>query len=370
MLTCRNIGFSLLLLIYLAGVGVAQLEARQPAKFAVPVWHPDARWEVEWHFAGSSAPGFLDGPRQQSQPVAGSVSLLYGPTQGGRNLLLSYDPETEFVHIVAGSARGYLDGPFSRARFGRNSYTSRPRFAASPDRRYFYLLDAENQLALRRCDLEKQEVTTIRRSVKDFGGMTVDVKGKLLLIDGGELLWLDESGKQEKKLSLTMEEKVRGIGGAGASLALDEVHDRLYATSFGTRKWYVWYWDLKDGWFHGVLPMPEKGKGRKRNEAGPFAGTDLYGEGSVFFGPDDPKKRYLYTARVDTFGLFRLDLEKQHISALTVEAAKGKPAVAYFIDKGNVGRVPVYGGARFTDDGSILSSVHTPFVATRLKRIK
>lgn len=362
--------FLVVLLPVFPSLMAGDVEAPKQAKFPIPVWHSDARWEVEGHFAGSSAPGFLDGPRQQSQPVAGSVSLLYGPTQAGRNLLLSYDSETELVHIVAGSARGYLDGPFSRARFGRNSYTSRPRFAASPDRRYFYLLDAENQLALRRCDLEKQEVITIRRSVKDYGGMTVDVKGKLLLIDGGELLWLDESGKQEKKLSLKMEEKVRGIGGAGASLALDEVQDRLYATGFGTKKWYVWYWDLKDGSFHGVLPMPEKGAARKRNEAGPFAGTDLYGEGSVFFGPDDPKKRYLYTARVDTFGLFRLDLEKQHIAALTVEAPKGKPAVAYFIDKGSPARVPVYGGARFADDGSILSSVHSPFVATRLKRIK
>ncbi|MFN4261616.1 MAG: hypothetical protein ACK4RK_20215 [Gemmataceae bacterium] len=361
--------FLVVLLIASAPIMANEGQEPKPAKFAVPVWHPDARWEVEEHFAGSSAPGFLDGPRRQSQPVAGKVDLLYGVTQGGRNLLLSYDAETEMVHIVAGSARGYLDGPFSRARFGRNSYTARPRFVASPDRRYFYLLDAENQLALRRCDLEKQEVTTIRRSVKNFGGMAVDGTGKLLLIEGAKLLWLDEAGKQEKSLRLNVEEPITGIGGAGASLALDEKHGRLYATAFGSKQWYIWYWDLKDGSFHGVLAMPPKDGGRKTNEAGPFEGTRLYNEGSVFFGPDDPDKRFLYTARIDTFGLFRLDLEKQQVAAMTVESQKGKPAVAYFIDEGSPSRAPIYGSARFADDGSILSSVHTPFVATRLKRI-
>lgn len=344
--------------------------AGKPAAFPIPVWHPDARWEVEDLFAGSGAFGFLEGPRRESQPFAGKVGLLYGPTQGGRNVILAYDPETEFVQIAAGSARGYLDGPFSRARFGTNNYTSRPTWTHSPDRRYAYLMDVENQRALRRCDLEKQEVTTIRRTVKNYGGMTVDDKGKLLLIEGEELLWLDIAGKQEKSLSLKLEEKVSGIGGAGASLALDEVHGRLFATG-GAKQWYIWYWDLKDGSFHGVLPVPAKGTGRKMNEAGPFVGTRLYGEGSVFFGPDDPQKRYLYTARVDTYSLFRLDLEKKEVWSLSAISEKGKQPIAHFIDQGVPATVPVYGSAVFSDDdGSILSSRHSPFAATRLRRIK
>lgn len=268
----------LAMLAFLVTVGpsaVSAADAPKVGKFPIPDWHPDARWEVEDPFAGS-VPGFLDGPHRESQPFAGKVDFVYGPTQAGRNVLLSYDPESEFVHIAAGVARGYLDGPFSQARFGRNDYTARPRFVASPDRRYYYLMDVENQRALRRCDLENQEVTTIRRTVKNFGGMTVDDKGNLLIIDGAELHWLDPAGKQEKSVSLKLEVKVSGIGGAGASRALDEVHGRLYATAIGPTQWYVWYWDLKDGSFHGVLPVPTKGIGRKRNEAGPFAGTDLY----------------------------------------------------------------------------------------------
>lgn len=344
-----------------------------PARFPIPIWHADARWEVEPHFVGSSAPGFLDGPRQQSQPYARSVDLLYGPTSGGRNWLLSYEPATEMMHIVAGSARGFLDGPFSRARFGTNSYNSRPSMVPTADRRYYYLHDAEN-MALRRCDLQRQEVVTIRRPVKAFGGHTVNDQGQVLVIEDETLLWLNSDGQEQKRLRLQVPERLAGIGNQGASLALDDVHDRLYATSFNPRQWYIWYWDLKDGSVHGVIPVSPKGQGRKRNEAGPFTGTDLYMEGTVFFGPDDPQKRFLYTARVDTFGFFRLDLEKQHLSALTVESRKGQPDVARFIDAGVPRSVPVYFSAKFTEDGSIISSAHhwegLSYVATRLKRIK
>lgn len=367
----RDIGLAVFLLQVLTGIGAAQPGAKEPAKFSIPVWHPDARWVPENIFAGSISRGFLEGPRLESQPYAGSVGLLYGPTRGGRNLFLSYDPETEFVHVVAGSAQGYLDGPFSRARFGVSSYTSRPRLVLSPDRHYSYLMDVSNRHSLRRFDFKKQEVTTLLRDINDFGGMTVDSNGKLLLIRGAKLLWLDPEGKQQKSLPLKVEETIRGIGGAGAPLALDEVHDRLYATAIGTQNWYIWYWDLKDGSFHGVLPVPLKGAGRKMDEAGPFEGTRLYNEGSVFFGPDDPQKRFLYTSRVDTYGLFRLDLEKKVIAALrSVPAAKGTPPTAFFDNQGVASRMPVYAGGRFTEDGSIMSSGHTPFVATRMRRIK
>jgi hypothetical protein len=362
-----------LALSLLAPAGLLAADNSDPpksAKFPIPIWHADARWEVEQGFGRFPAPGFLDGPRQASQPYAGRPDLLYGPTQGGRNLLLSHDTEADMVHIAAGSARGYLDGPFSRARFGRNDYTARSRLVHSSGRRLSYMLDVENQYALRRCDMAKQEVVTIRRHVKNYGGMSVDTEGKLLLIEGDELQWFDETGNQVKKLRLSVEENIAGIGGAGASLALDEVHARLYATAFGTKRWYIWYWDLKDGSFHGVLPMPAKGGGRKENEAGPFEGTRIYGEGTVFFGPDDPDKRYLYTARVDTYGLFRLDLEKKEFWVLKLATEKGKTTLAYFSDKGVADRVPVYGSARFADDGSIFSYIDAPLVATRLKRIK
>jgi hypothetical protein len=345
-------------------------EEQPRPKFGVPLWHPDAEWEVDADFAGCNALGFLDGPRRESQPFAGPPDLLYGPTQGGRNLILAYDEKTEFVHIAAGSARGFLDGPFSRARFGLESYNSRCSWGRSPDRRYYYMTDVSNKHALRRLDLQEQEVKTIRRDIKDFGGMTVDNKGKVLLIQGKDLLWLDADGKKEKSLGLTLEESISGIGGWGASLAHDEVNGRLYATAFGSKNWYVWYWDMKDGSFHGVLAVPPKDGGRKTNEAGPFEGTRLYNEGTVYFGPDDLKRRFLYTGRVDTDGLFRLDLEKKVVAAMTLVSEKGKKPKARFIDTGAPSRVPVYATMNITDQGDIVSWRFSPYIATRLKRIK
>lgn len=345
-------------------------EEQPKSKFGIPIWHADVEWEVDADFAGCNAPGFLDGPRRESQPFAREPDLLYGPTQGGRNLILAYDEKTEFVHIAAGSARGFLEGPFSRARFGLESYNARSSWARSPDRRHYYMTDVSNKHALRRLDLQEQEVKTIRRDIKGYGGMTVDDKGKVLLIEGKQLLWLDADGKKQKSLGLTLEEAISEIGGWGVSLTHDEVNGRLYATAFGSKKWYVWYWDLKDGSFHGVLAVPPKDTGRKVNEAGPFEGARLYNEGTVFFGPDDPKRRFLYTGRVDTDGLFRLDLEKKIVAALTLVSEKGKKPKARFIDEGSPSRVPVYATMRITDEGDILSWRVVPSVATRLKRIK
>jgi hypothetical protein len=232
------------------------------------------------------------------------------------------------------------------------------------------LTDVGNQFALRRLDLQEQLVTTVRK-VQQFGGMTMAADGTLLLIEGDQLLWLDADGKPQKSLKLALEEELRAVGGAGASLALDEKHERLYATGFGSKRWYIWHWNLRDGAFTGVLPIGDPAKVRGKSQPGPFVGTNLYGEGSVFFGPDDPEHRYLYTARVDTYCLFRLDLEQQEIWAMTTAPrAKGEPLVCYFVGRGDAAKVEVYAGAKFTPSGDILSSRHSPFTATRLKRIQ
>jgi hypothetical protein len=90
------------------------------------------------------------------------------------------------------------------------------------------------------------------------------------------------------------------VSGLGTSGAVDEKNERLYATTYGARPWYVWYWDLKDGSLHGVLPnCSKKPTARRSGEAGPFEGTVLYNHGEISWGPDDPDKRFLYLTRVD-----------------------------------------------------------------------
>ena len=116
---------------------------------------------------------------------------------------------------------------------------------------------------------------------------------------------------------------------------------------------------------------------RNGNESGPFEGVELYNEGCVMFGPDDPERRFLYTGRVDTWSLFRLDLEKRHIWALAPADGKkrynpgfeGQPV--RWIDKGpSAGPVPIYGGGCWSEGSDLISRVHSPALVWRLKRVK
>lgn len=216
-----------------------------------------------------------------------------------------------------------LDGPLSRARFGGTDYSHRSRGAGSPDGRYVFLTEPYFGGALRRIDLVEQEIKTIPMPPKTgIGGMTADNEGHLIILVAysDRLAFLNAEGKIEKELKLDMQEQV---GGATfpCYLNMDDVNGRIYASGYGSKKWYVWYWDLKDGSFHGVLPISQKddpGK-RKRNEAGPFKGTDLYNEMGSYFGPDDPKRNFLYVSPNDTMTFFRLDLSKEEIWACTRE---------------------------------------------------
>jgi len=234
-------------------------------------------------------------------------------TEGGRPEFISYDPPTERYHTVTGSAGGYLDGPFARARFGCRGYNARARQADSFDGRYHFATDPENGHLIRCLDFEKQEVRTLLPDQRRSKGIVADSKGRLLVVlwqrGTSQLVYVTPDGKSENGPALEM-----GQDGWTPVLALDEKNGRLYGTAYlkAPYKWYVWYWNLTDGSFHGVLPSPPKGgPRRKQNELGPFEGAYLYGEGGVDFGPDDPDKRFLYMGRCDTAYLFRLDLEKK-----------------------------------------------------------
>jgi hypothetical protein len=344
--------------------------ASRPAetkKFDIPVWHADARWEIEL-YAGCSSPGHLDGPRLEMEYFsAGGMGRLYRPKGAGRYVFSSYDPDTERGHEVAGGAQGYLDGPFSRARFGGWDYVVRSQAAGSRDGRYLYFTDGYNGHVLRCLDLKTQWVRTLLPDTRGLLGLTTDPQGRLFVLKGdGQIVLVSPEGATENGVKVSMPQQIPGWG---ASLAFDEVHQRIYATAYGMKDWYVWYWDLKGGSFVGVLPIPPAGAPRRaRNEPGPFEGTNLYNEGSVLFGPDDPQKRFLYVGRVDTWGLFRLDLEKKEVWALTAEGKS--PRVARFIGQGRPATVPFYGGGGWQADGSIVSTVHSPYNTWRFRRVK
>jgi hypothetical protein len=198
--------------------------------------------------------------------------------------------------------------------------------------------------------------------------------GKLLVVTQTGLLRLNAvDGAKEGEVKLAEVEKVRRYTRGFAPAVVDEVHNRLYV-GLGHPGWYVWYWDLKDGSFHGVLPKtPENGKSRLRNQPGPFEGTSWYAEvGTLSFGPDDPDKRFIYATNNDTWQFFRLDQEKRQVAAIVMEGGGkgGKPMIARFSETEVSGRVPVYLYHKWLDDGSVTFYTHSPVTAPLFKRVK
>jgi hypothetical protein len=170
--------------------------------------------------------------------------------------------------------------------------------------------------ALRRLDFAKQVVTTSPVKTGWKGKILADSKGRLILLAGdGSLQYFDENGKAVEQKKLQMNPDVL-IG----SLLLDEAHERLYGgCEYNSKSWYVWYWDLKDGSFHGVLPAWQPGEpkhglgGMVGPDPGPFKGTSFYPQMACFWGADDPEKNFLYILPNDCMNFYRLDLKKEEV---------------------------------------------------------
>lgn len=137
----------------------------------------------------------------------------------------------------------------------------------------------------------------------------MDSKGRLYVLAKRGLSVIDGEGKKIKAQPLELTPVQTNAFQRSSPVVLDEVHDRLVR---------VHYWNLKDGSFHGVVPiLPQR---RPRNQPGPFDGVDLYYEaGRLAFAADDPNRRFLYMTRIDTHQLFRFDLEKRLVAALLAE---------------------------------------------------
>ncbi len=368
-------------LAVVSGSSGSPLPAEKP-KFSIPIWHPDVQWSTEKKcIGGSGLLGHLQGPRREIMRYWGSgFSRLFGPDAGNQPAIYSHDPKIERVHVVAGGAAGYLDGPFSRARFGGWSYGARSTGARSPNGRFVYFTEPYYGKVLRQLDLKEQRVSTVSLPKGTVISMAPDDEGNVYtLMSGGTLLVMDTAqGKVTRTLKLDPGSESVGYA-LSWSTALDTVNNRLYATKFGAKKYYIWYWDIKDGSFHGVLAIPQKGEPVRPKPSGggiggclpgPFKGTKLYNEGSVYFGPDDPKRRFLYTSRVDTSTFFRLDLEKKEIWVFATDKEK---KVFRFIGPGETGAVGTgVRGLSVLPDGGLMSTcphwtgAHV-FTNTRLK---
>ncbi|MBA4387201.1 MAG: hypothetical protein C0404_04415 [Verrucomicrobia bacterium] len=299
---------------------VAEPGAKPAGKFATGVTDSGAQWTRESEpWAGCGISAYLDGPRKEMCcRNAPGTRWWYEP--GGDFTIRRYNPSNERFYTIAGRARGQLDGPFSRARFGGIGYMHDHATAGSPDGRFVYFTEPDLGGLLRVMDFEKQTVSTMSKDLA-FTGMTADSKGNLWGMKGraASIVIVSPEGKviEEKKLDLT------GAGNAGPlmmsfqNMTLDEKRNRLYASNRATGDWTIWYWDLADGGkFVGVLMSNQNKENtplRTLNETGLFKGTTQRCPGGIAFGMDDPEKRYLYQGGGDNTTFYRLDLEKQMI---------------------------------------------------------
>jgi hypothetical protein len=267
----------------------------------VQVTDPSARWERAGVFAGLGFQGYLDGPRLEMRSYAPPTQTVFFEV-GGDYVLRGYDAKTERYVTIAGGARGYLDGPFSRARFGGWGYGGGLGAACGSDGA-LYIVESGPKV-LRRVDFDKRVVTTV---LKDIGSIAISAgsDGKLYLAGWDGIIVTTLEGQVLQKWK-----PVGQSPGHGFSIAIDEKHQRLYAANRCIPDWYVWYWDLTAGAkFVGVLPFPKAGDPvREQNLAGPFDGADLHCPGGLAFGPDDPA------------------LEVRRKTPITSQACSGKPA--------------------------------------------
>jgi len=349
----------LVVLVAMTVAGVAS--ARQPpesatARFDIPVWHPDARWELAPSpFAlDTNLRAHLDGPRHELMWGHPIYPRLHGGFQGvGRYVFMSYDDRTDRYHAITGGAAGYLDGPFSRARFYVEDYhAGRHERAWSPDARFYYMLASFYGQRIRSLDFAEQMVRTLPVEGLAFacgdGGKVYAVQGH----NPAETFAVLSPGPEWKLLRTGPLQGHVKLSALGTSLAVDEQRDRLYGTTYRAEPSYVWYWDLEDGSLHGVLPNSAgQPDARQQGEAGPFRGTVLYNHGEICWGPDDPQKRFLYVTRVDDANLYRLDLDREIISVFSAEEGR-------FVDEGKGDGSPLYVyPPHWFPDGSFLGFV-------------
>lgn len=341
-------------------------EGEKPRKFATPVTDPEAQWVaatpaelratlrppgvgpssgVDPKLAGFGyvMMGELDGPAGQVLTPWCTLrpGIFGGLSTGGRYVFMSYDRRTERYHGVTAGAAGLCDGPFSRARFFGNDYVPRQSVNEwpSPDGRYVYLIDGGGVGGRLRClDFAEQRVSTLPSGSAPALGLSVDGKGRAWVVNWArELVIVDPEKKWQNPQIVKLQVKNDGeewFAGVCNSIAADEVQGRVYACS--SKRWYLWYWDIKDGSFHGVIKVPGKDEparpgGMGGATPGPFEGVRFYGEGTLGWGPDDPLKRFLYMGQCDDESYYRLDLEKKIVWAFDPKAGR-------FIDNGGARR--------------------------------
>lgn len=323
--TCKTMTLAALLVAGLAADGAAAetnaAPLQAPSKFDTPMWSPEARWKREiWSAPGPAAN--LDGPRGEILCRRKTVNYPY-VQEGGPFNFTAYDAVNEQVIAVGGGARGHLDGPLTRARFGGVGYSMGGGVSGmSPDGRFFVMGDGANK-ATRLIDMKEQTVRTVPElaALKFF-----DSKGNAWLYkadkEGNKLISV-ELATMKTNQEIVIKEKLDFT----TECLFDEVKNRLYLAGDAIKRdgttWFVSYLDLKAGGsFHGVLTGQISGP--NPGYAGSFDGYKGYPNNHIQFGPDDPEHRFLYHHATDTGNFRRLDLDQRTIAHFDFDPKTGE----------------------------------------------
>ena len=266
-------------------------------------------------------PGLLNGPGVQASSSNGCGVLTvdaagnaYWGNKGTWPEVRRWDVETGMVTTVAGSARGYLDGSVTRARFGGWGYNAGANICASADGKHVFLRDPAQGGVWRHIDVEAGVVRTwgpwICR-VSRGSANAVIVKDK-----SGDVYAFRTDGlnmpecKGYKKLKITsFKHTSKGtetywIGGFISGWALDAERKKFY--------WHArnapFVCDLETG-ETGCLTQPGKNP-RHADTTGPFEGMSWHCPTGMSISPGG---RYLFMGGGDSGSFYRLDLERKFI---------------------------------------------------------
>jgi hypothetical protein len=300
--------------------------------FSTPVWSATAEWEAAGYLQGSGAPGDLDGPIEDLvvRDLDGIQSTNAPKYESPEVTSLFYDSFLGRAHTVAGSARGYLDGPFSRARF-LGADRCRPHRGSrirTRDGRYIFFTEPRAKQALRQIDFVEQEVTTLLRDGSPTLGLAASDSELYVVSKDNKLTVMDLDGKPKRDVTLQLPDAADGkpavIGGWGCKLLLDEPRRIVYGVRShnSTIPFSAWYWNIDTGAFTPLIPLHKEADAPR---TGPLDNIGWYPDiWGLHFGPDDPDRKQIYVHVDHMNGAYRIDLIEKKVWSMTLDKDKNR----------------------------------------------
>ena len=297
--------------------GSEPLPAEAPAGVEVP---PDQKYTLR-AVATSDLWKELDGPagmgaestdNTKGHDIDDASNIYWTQSQYAR--IRIYREKTDRVETFAGSVKGLMDGPLSRARFGGWAYNSANLMTVSKDGKHVFVLDRFAGGVWRHIDVEAGMVRTLGcyDGTLSSPGHFIIVRDKL-----GEIYAFHTEGKDVpdcpgyKKLKVApfkvpFKGKTHAWIGNFSKCALDVEKMRFYWHSRFAPKMC----DLTMGKVTQLTSTLPKDKWRPPDTAGSFDAMHWHCPIGIGISRGG---RYLYVGGGDSSSFYRLDLEKKYI---------------------------------------------------------